>query len=251
MQQKTPFQKENGELKQKLYIMKNGNLFLIFIFNIYIIHILILNSNRKKSLQKFAFWRKENILRVVLSITFHGMGLENFEFKQSKEQELSNILEGFHKEEKNLNNTITNKDLASEENTMIESLNYKFLQGNPDIKDLIQQYKFKIDTVNKTLSFDVDIPFYSEGTIKGYNNYKVSITKNGGSVFVGELAIPGLWNDEDYTKPENYSKLIDKIHNRILKEEASNNNKVTDGTKENLENKMNAAKKLYNKMNSL
>lgn len=106
------------------------------------------------------------------------MGLENFEFQQSKEQELSNILEGFHIEEKNLNNIITNKDLASEENTMIESLNYKFLQGNPDIKKLVDQYKFKIDTVNKTLSFDVDIPFYSEGTIKGYNNYKVSITKN-------------------------------------------------------------------------
>ena len=34
MQQKTPFQKENGELKQKLYIMKNWNLFLIFILMI-------------------------------------------------------------------------------------------------------------------------------------------------------------------------------------------------------------------------
>lgn len=55
MQQKTPFQKENGELKQKLYIMKKLKFIFNIYFNDYTIHILLLNSNRKKSLQKFAF----------------------------------------------------------------------------------------------------------------------------------------------------------------------------------------------------
>lgn len=43
-----------------------------------------------------------------------------------KQQELLNALQGFQKEENDLNNAVSNKDLATEENTMIESLNYKF-----------------------------------------------------------------------------------------------------------------------------
>ena len=41
---------------------------MIFYFNTITIHILLSNSKRKKYLQKFAFFEKENILTIVLFV---------------------------------------------------------------------------------------------------------------------------------------------------------------------------------------
>ena len=140
------------------------------------------------------------------------MGLENFEFKQSKEQELSNILEGFHNEEKNLNNTVSNKDLASEENTMIESLNYKFLQGNPDIKKLVDQHDFKIDKHNKSISFTVGAMIW--WTPKYYD---IEVTKTW-LVINGEIETDfSDWLDDQEYNDKNsrtiFQKIIDRFEN--------------------------------------
>lgn len=167
----------------------------------------------------------------------------------SKEEALSEVISESKSQEKKILDSIDDytKQKATNENTEISSLNYKFSQENPDILDLMHTYWLEIDTKNKILSFEVNIPNREDWTIKWYNNYDITLTKKWASIVSWELDIPWLFNDEEYT-PNKIDTMVDKIYNRILQEEQWNDNKVTDQTKENLENKMNAVKKVCKKL---
>lgn len=175
---------------------------------------------------------------------------ESFVTKETndKQEAIAEALQWFQQEEKEIFQEIENKNLATNENTEKESLNYKFLQKNSDILELMNTYWLKLDAGKKNLSFDVNIPNREDWTIKWYNNYDIILTKKWVSVITWELEIPWLFNDEEYNTPQKIDKIVDTIHNRILEQEQSNNNRVTEQTKENLENKMNAVKKVCKKL---
>ena len=170
---------------------------------------------------------------------------ESFE-TASKEEALSEVISELQLQEKTILDTIdeATKAQATNEHTEIASLNYKFLQNNPDILDLMDTYWLKLDSGKKTLSFEVNMPIHEFETITWYNNYDISLNKKWASIVGWKLEIPWTFNDEEYNTAQKIDKMVDTMHNRILQEEQSNNNLVTEETKENLENKMNAVKKV-------
>jgi hypothetical protein len=109
------------------------------------------------------------------------------------------------------------------------------------LAELRKKNKLKYNENTWEMKFDINFDYSNWGSVApDTNNYNIFINKKWLQVN-WELAIPWFFNDEKYNSPEALDKLINKIKNRIIKEEW----RLSQEQKESLDKTMNNAKIVF------
>lgn len=167
-----------------------------------------------------------------------------FDKKLSKSLELKKTLENFKKEENKLSDEIPNtiKNKATEANVWEESLRKIFEKNNPDISDLIDEYKIDVNHSKKEISVIIRTDIWWQ-----QKEYEIVLTKEWTKA---KWLIDTEWNDiDDFDQEYNaddLDKTIQKIKNWLY--ERAGNEATKEKIVPNINKKLDATKKVFKAM---